>query len=136
VVEDNADAAESMQMLLSHVGHRVRLAATGDAALQTVCDFRPDVVLCDVGLPGGTDGYAVARAFRQNTDLASTVLVAITGYGRPEDQQLARDAGFDHHLTKPVRIQELQQLLASIPREGPHTDTGRPERLISAPAAW
>jgi CheY-like chemotaxis protein len=69
------------------------------------------VVLCDIGLPGGMDGYAVARALRQDPMLASTLLIAATGYGQEEDQRRCQEAGFDAHLTKPVDFTELQRLL-------------------------
>lgn len=113
VVEDNIDGAESMRMLLKHLGHEVRVAHTGPAGVVTATDWLPEVVLCDIGLPGGMDGYAVARALRENSNLDGLLLIALTGYGRDEDQQRAKEAGFDFHMTKPVDFTALQQAVAS-----------------------
>jgi len=118
VIEDNADAADSMTVLLRMAGHEVLLADTGSAGLELARELRPDVVLCDIGLPGGLDGYAVARALRADPALATTRLVAVTGYGRAEDQGRAREAGFDVHLTKPVDIEQIHGLLAAVPSRG------------------
>jgi CheY-like chemotaxis protein len=74
-------------------------------------EFRPAVVLCDLGLPGGMNGYDVARAVRADPQLAGVRLAAVSGYGQPEDQARARAAGFDHHLTKPVDPADLLRLL-------------------------
>jgi signal transduction histidine kinase len=115
VIEDSPDAAESMRMLLAMTGHQVEVSATGVAGVERAREFRPDVVLCDIGLPGGMDGYAVARALRRDAELSSVFLVAATGYGQAEDQRRAREAGFDAHLTKPVDFAELQRLLALLP---------------------
>jgi PAS domain S-box-containing protein len=114
LVEDNPDAAESMQMLLELLGHEVHLAHDGAAALPLALRYRPDVMLVDIGLPG-VDGYEVARRVRAEPELASAVLVALTGYGRPEDKQRALAAGFDLHLTKPVAPEALRGLVATLP---------------------
>jgi CheY-like chemotaxis protein len=113
VIEDKPDAAESMRLLLETFGHRVAVAHSGGAGLALAADFRPDVVLCDIGLPKGMDGYAVARALRQDRASAGTYLIALTGYGQEEDRRRSRDAGFDLHLTKPVDPRALQQILAA-----------------------
>jgi signal transduction histidine kinase/DNA-binding response OmpR family regulator len=118
VIEDNPDSAESMRMLLALSGHQVEVAPTGVSGMERAREFRPEVVLCDIGLPGGMDGYAVARAMRQDPELSSTYLIASTGYGQAEDQRRCREAGFDAHLTKPVDLAELQRLLASAPARG------------------
>jgi PAS domain S-box-containing protein len=115
IVEDNRDAAESLRLLLELGGHRVRVGHAGPAGLEAAREFRPDVVLCDIGLPGGMDGYAVARAFRADPGQAGTALVALSGYGREEDRRRACEAGFDHHLTKPVDPEVLDRLLATLP---------------------
>lgn len=112
IVEDNPDTATSMRMLLAQAGHDVRVASSGPAGVQEAHAFEPDVVLCDLGLPGGMDGYAVARALRQKPPSSSTFLVALTGYGQEEDKQRSKEAGFDAHVTKPVDFQELQRLVA------------------------
>jgi signal transduction histidine kinase/DNA-binding response OmpR family regulator len=116
VIEDNPDVAESLRVLLCLAGHEVVLAATGDSGLEKARQYHPAVVLCDIGLPGRMDGYAVARALRADGNLAGVYLVAVTGYGRPEDQRLAREAGFDAHLTKPIDLGQLRHLLAERPR--------------------
>jgi signal transduction histidine kinase/DNA-binding response OmpR family regulator len=113
VIEDNIDGAESMRMLLKHLGHEVRVAHSGPTGVVVASDWNPEVVLCDIGLPGGMDGYAVARALRENNSFDSLMMVALTGYGRDEDQQRAKEAGFDLHMTKPVDFGALQQTLAS-----------------------
>lgn len=115
IIEDHRDAAESLQMLLELSGHEVEVAFDGPSGLETGRRFRPEVVLCDVGLPRGMDGYAVARAFRADPDLRSCYLVALTGYGQAEDQRLAQEAGFDRHLTKPVDLAVLKRVVGSAP---------------------
>ncbi len=110
VVEDNRDTADSLRMLLELLGHEVAVAYTGPDGVQKAREFRPDVVLCDIGLPG-LDGYAVAGELRRDPATAGAHLIAITGYGREEDRQRSRQAGFDHHLTKPVDPRDLQPLL-------------------------
>ena len=115
VVEDNVDAADTLRELLEAWGHTVEVAHDGVAALERARAFRPDVVLCDIGLPG-MDGYAVARGIRADPALAATVLVALTGYALSEDQRRAADAGFSRHLSKPVPAHVLEDVLASLPR--------------------
>ncbi len=112
VIEDNPDAAESMGLLLELSGHEVAIAADGRQGLETARRFRPDVVLCDIGLPGGMDGYEVARQMREDPLLSRARLIALTGYGQEEDQRRAREAGFDIHLTKPADPVMLGRLLA------------------------
>jgi PAS domain S-box-containing protein len=116
VVEDNIDAAQSLRMLLKMNGHEVAVAHDGPSALAAAGSFRPGLVLCDLGLPGGMSGYDVARALRQSPETAATPLIAISGYGREEDQHRSREAGFDLHLTKPVDFARIRQILASPPR--------------------
>lgn len=112
LIEDNLDAAETLAELLGLAGHEVETAHDGPAGFQKALSSRPDVVVCDIGLPG-MNGYDVARAMRAEPSLAATVLVALTGYARPEDRQQALQAGFDHHLAKPLGLRELESLLAS-----------------------
>ncbi len=114
IVEDNRDAAESLRMLLELQGYRVAVAHTGGAALESARRLRPDLVLCDIGLPGGMDGYAVARALRADSFPPSLRLIALTGYGQEEDQRRAYEAGFDRHLTKPVDPAVLTELLDAL----------------------
>jgi PAS domain S-box-containing protein len=115
VIEDSRDAANSMKVLLGMVGHQVETASTGAAGVEAARAFHPQVVLCDIGLPGGMDGYAVARALRQEPSLASAHLIALTGYAQEDDQRYAREAGFNRHMTKPVDFAELRAVLASLP---------------------
>jgi CheY-like chemotaxis protein/anti-sigma regulatory factor (Ser/Thr protein kinase) len=110
VVDDNRDAAESLCMVLEAEGHDVRCAFSAQQALASAPEWRPDLVLLDIGLPG-MDGYEVARRLRAEPALARCCLVALTGYGQPSDQQRARDAGFDHHLVKPAPLEEISRLI-------------------------
>ncbi|MFN3652731.1 MAG: ATP-binding protein [Armatimonadota bacterium] len=110
VVEDNRDAADTLQDLLEIHGHEVHVAFTGAAGVTVAQELRPDVILCDVGLPG-KDGYEVARELRANPITASVRLIAVSGYGQLEDRVRAREAGFDLHLTKPVDPAELVELI-------------------------
>jgi CheY-like chemotaxis protein len=98
-------------------GHRVEEAATGGRGLELVRASHPEIVLVDLGLPD-VDGYAVARSLRSAPGGDVMLLVAITGYGRPEDRRQAREAGFDAHLTKPVNADELAELLSRTDGEG------------------
>jgi two-component system, chemotaxis family, CheB/CheR fusion protein len=116
IIEDHADAAESLEALLTIEGHEVQTAADGAAGLALVRTFGPDVVLCDLGLPG-MDGFAVARAIRADPALRDRRLVALSGYAQPDDVAQARSAGFDSHLAKPVTLARLRAELAA---------TGRP----------
>jgi signal transduction histidine kinase len=113
VIEDNKDAAESTRLLLMQDGHEVRTAYTGTEGVETAQTFVPHVILCDIGLPGGMSGYDVMRAVRQEPALTSVYAIALTGYGRSEDQEEARAAGFDLHLTKPVEYNDLRRALAN-----------------------
>ncbi len=110
VVDDNVDAAESLAMLLRLEGHEVRTAHSGRQAIDTVCQWRPASVLLDIGLPG-MDGYEVARRLRESPDGAGLRLVAVTGYGQPDDRSAAAAAGFDAHLVKPVSPEDVVRAL-------------------------
>jgi signal transduction histidine kinase/DNA-binding response OmpR family regulator len=111
IVDDNVDGAESLSLMLQLAGHQVQIVHNGPDALEAAPAFRPDVVLLDIGLPG-MNGYEVARRLREQPELASTLLVALTGYGQEEDRQRGREAGFDQHLVKPVDPPVLASLLA------------------------
>ena len=108
VVDDNLDSADTMAELVRIWGHDVRTAHDGLTALEAARSFNPQVVLLDVGLPG-MDGYELARRLRAE-GLAGDLLVSITGYGQEEDRRRAEEAGFDHHLTKPVDPDTLLRL--------------------------
>jgi CheY-like chemotaxis protein len=105
-----------MRFLLEHLGHEVRVAPDGEEALAAVREWRPDVVLCDIGLPGSIDGYALARMIRADPELAEIRLIAVTGYGQEGDRLRTEEAGFDLHLTKPVQPSRLVEILAAAPR--------------------
>jgi CheY-like chemotaxis protein len=113
VVDDNVDMVLSFSMLLKASGHDVQTAHDGPTAMQAALDYRPDVVLLDIGLPG-LNGYEVAKRIRQNPVLKNAVLVAMTGYGQETDRQCSQEAGFDHHLVKPADFGKLQQILATV----------------------
>jgi len=115
VVADLADAATTLQLLLRMLGHQAETAPDARAALGKAEAFDPDVVLCDIGLPGDMDGYALARALRAHRRLGHAYMVAVTRFGTPTDKEMARQAGFDAHLTKPVDPEALAPLLAGIP---------------------
>lgn len=110
VVDDNPDAAESLSMLLGMRGHEVRTASDGPSAIAAATEFRPDVVLCDIGLPL-MDGYEVVAQLRGRPELAATRFVALTGYGREEDIKRSYEAGFHLHLVKPVDVAKLDVAL-------------------------
>ncbi|HEV7519347.1 MAG TPA: ATP-binding protein [Thermoanaerobaculia bacterium] len=113
IVEDNVDAAESLRLFLELTGHEVTVAHDGSTGVARARETQPEVVLCDIGLPGEMDGYAVARALRSDPELSFTRLIALTGYGQAEDRRLASEAGFDLHLTKPTDPDALLRVLAS-----------------------
>jgi CheY-like chemotaxis protein len=110
VVDDNLDAAEGLAMLLTLKGHEVSTAYDGQGAIERAREVEPDVVLLDIGLPR-LDGFEVARRLREEHPARPMLLVALTGYGQERDRVRAREAGFDHHLLKPVRLEMLEQLL-------------------------
>ncbi len=112
LIEDDPDVSASMQFLLESLGHEVSTAAYGEQGIELARRVHPHVVLCDIALAGGMDGYAVARALRHEPALSATYLVAVTGYGQDSDEQRAREAGFDMHLTKPVEYAVLQDALS------------------------
>jgi PAS domain S-box-containing protein len=111
VVDDNVDSAETLKELLLGFGNDVRTAYDGLEAVSAAADFEPDVVLLDIGLPK-MNGYDVARRLRQQTRGRDLMLVALTGWGQEEDRKRSREAGYDHHLVKPVDLSSLRELLA------------------------
>jgi CheY-like chemotaxis protein len=113
VVDDNVDTAQTLGMLLTALRHDVRTAHDGTAALEAALDFRPNLVLLDIGLPG-LNGFEVAKRLRQQPVLSSVVLVAMTGYSQESDRLRSQEAGFDHHLVKPADFGKVQQILAII----------------------
>jgi signal transduction histidine kinase/HAMP domain-containing protein len=115
IIEDNADAATTLREALAFEGYEVAMANSGAAGLAVLDTFRPDVVLCDIGLPD-LDGYEVARRMRADPAARSVLLVALTGYASAVDKENARAAGFDLHLAKPLSIPRFGELLAGIKR--------------------
>jgi two-component system CheB/CheR fusion protein len=111
VVDDNQDTVESLAMLMRLNGHDVVTADSGPAALEAAFADDRDVIMLDIGLPS-INGYEVARRIRAQT--AKPVLIAMTGYGQPEDRLKSKEAGFDYHLTKPVDPARLQDLLSKV----------------------
>ncbi len=111
VVDDCRDAADSLALLLTVLGHQVRTAYDGPAALEMAASFLPEVVLLDIGLPG-MDGCEVACRLRERPETRDAVLVACTGYGQEADRKRCREAGFDHFLLKPFELDELQRVLS------------------------
>jgi two-component system CheB/CheR fusion protein len=112
VVEDMRDSAHALQQALILRGHDVQIAYDGKTGLELAASYKPDVVLCDIGLPD-LDGFAFARRLRAK--LGSTIcLVALSGYARAEDVARARRAGFDRHLAKPASLEEIDRVLASL----------------------
>ena len=121
LVEDNVDAAESLTLMLDFKGHATRMAHSGADALQIAREFSPEIVFLDIGLPG-MDGYEVAKRFRADPALSDTVLVALTGWGSEQDKRKAADAGFDHHMTKPVLAADMERVIEQLvpaPNAGP-----------------
>jgi signal transduction histidine kinase len=114
VADDNVDSAESLAMLLTVLGHEVKTAHDGAAAVELADRFRPDVLILDIGMPGMT-GYEAAAHVRRQPWGRGMVLAALTGWGQEDDRKRAEAAGFDHHFTKPVAADELDRFLA-----GPH----------------
>jgi PAS domain S-box-containing protein len=111
IVDDNVDAAATLDMLLRSLGHRTVVAHDGQAALDAAAAFHPDVVLLDIGLPG-MDGYQVARRMREATAGHPFRIVAITGWGQADDRAKTREAGFDLHLVKPVELTDIYRALS------------------------
>jgi CheY-like chemotaxis protein len=111
VVDDSEDAATMLFDLLAMWGHQAKIALDGPSAIQTAHEWKPEIVLLDIGLPG-MSGHAVARHLRQDSELNQITLVALTGYGQAQDRLDSAEAGFDHHLVKPVDLKQLEELLA------------------------
>jgi two-component system CheB/CheR fusion protein len=114
IVDDNLDQAESLGKVLQLLGHEIRLSFDGEDALRAAADFQPGVVLLDLGLPKRS-GYEVAQELRADPNLKNVLLIAQTGWGQDQDRRRTREAGFDHHLVKPVDVLQVQRIL-SMPR--------------------
>ena len=110
VIEDNADAADSIGQALTMVGHAVEIARSGPEGIEKARAFGPEVVICDIGLPE-MDGYEVARVMRADPVLRRATLVALTGYAGPDDMAKAKAAGFDSHVAKPPTMKTLERVV-------------------------
>jgi CheY-like chemotaxis protein len=117
VVDDNVDAAECIGVMLELKGHQVKVVHDGFAAVDAAKSEKPDVILLDIGLPG-RDGYEVAQILRADPEFTKTKIIAVTGYGKDEDRRRSKAAGMDHHLTKPVDPDDLDQLMRVLARTG------------------
>jgi CheY-like chemotaxis protein len=122
VVDDNADAAESLAAMLRLMGHQVETAPDGQAAVRVADRSRPELMLLDIGMPR-MNGHELARHVRKQPWGAATALVALTGWGDDRDRRRSLEAGFDHHLTKPVDAVSLGRLLAAMSEGGPTTNS-------------
>jgi PAS domain S-box-containing protein len=116
VIEDNADAAEVLLDAFRLAGHEVSLAIDGPSGLKLARELAPDVVLCDIGLPGPLDGYAIAQRLQADPALAGAFRIALTGYAQPDDQSRALDAGFHAHYAKPPDLTALLHVIERVPR--------------------
>lgn len=115
LIEDDQDVAEWLAQALSFSGHNVTITLGGEEGLAKAREIDPEVILCDIGLPGALDGYGVARALTRDAATARAYRVALTGYAQPSDQERAREAGFHAHLSKPPDLDVLEQLLTALP---------------------
>jgi signal transduction histidine kinase len=115
VIDDNVELAQTVGWMLEEIGHDYHLVHDGRQALKAAREYKPDAILLDIGLPV-MDGYAVCRAFREDDDFKHALIIAQTGWGQLRDKTLASEAGFDHHLVKPVAYDDLERLLASTAR--------------------
>jgi CheY-like chemotaxis protein len=109
-VDDNRDSAESLSRLLQLMGHKTMIAYDGPSGVDCAEQFHPEVALLDLGLPG-IDGYELARRIRATPWGTTVVLIAATGWGAANDRRRSREAGFDHHMVKPIDLDELERLL-------------------------
>jgi CheY-like chemotaxis protein len=119
IVDDLLDTAITMELLLEMLGHTVEVAANGLEGLDKANRFEPEIILCDIGLPGELSGYDVARILRTMPGGGRVHLVAMSGFGTPEDKARATQAGFDTHLTKPIDPALLGPMIANLPTVPP-----------------
>jgi CheY-like chemotaxis protein len=115
VVDDNADAAGMLALLLRRAGHTVDVAYSGASAMAAARAHIPQVILLDIGMPR-MNGLKVARQFREMSETQDSLIVAVTGHGREEDRERTKEAGFDHHLVKPVSPEQILELIECQPK--------------------
>jgi CheY-like chemotaxis protein len=113
LIEDNQDAGEMMEIMLSAYGHTIFLAGNGPEGLASAVMHQPELILIDIGLPE-MDGYQVAKALRDNPETRHIHLIALTGYGLEEDRQRSLEAGFDLHLVKPIHAEDLHIAIQAV----------------------
>ncbi len=111
IIEDDPDSAVSLKILLEMQKYTIEVAYDGESGIDKSLDFAPEIIICDIGLPGGLDGYDVAKIVRENELLKSATLIALSGYGQKEDVQKSIEAGFDFHLVKPPDFDKLFDLI-------------------------
>ena len=114
IIEDDADSAESLKMILEINEHSVEIASDGESGLATTRDFKPQVIICDIGLPGKINGLEIAKIIRDDDTLHPIHLIALSGYGQSEDIKKTQNAGFHHHLVKPADFDKLINLIEQI----------------------
>jgi CheY-like chemotaxis protein len=117
VIEDNPDSAEVLQTFLEIHGHEITVRNNAAAGLESAQQSVPDVIICDISLSGELDGYDVAQKIREHERLKSTFLIALSGYGRPEDKEKSKSAGFNEHFTKPTDFDALIVLINNFDRQ-------------------
>jgi len=135
VVDDNRDSADTITALLLAWGHEARTLYDAESVISVVAEFQPDVVVLDIGLPK-INGYELARQLRQSGNPRHIVLVAFTGYGQDDDQRQVREAGFDHHLLKPLEPEALEKIIDAVPAHaastsGAHSDKNGAEAALN-----
>jgi PAS domain S-box-containing protein len=113
VIDDNFDVAESMTWMLEGLAREIKVVHSGQAALEVAPEFKPDVILCDIGMPG-MDGYVTCRRLRQVPGMEKTLIAAVSGYGNEDDRRKSKEAGFDRHLVKPIGRATLEELVGSV----------------------
>jgi two-component system, chemotaxis family, CheB/CheR fusion protein len=116
VIEDNSDSAEVLQTFLEINGHEITVKHNASEGLASARVSVPDVVICDISLSGDLDGYDVAEEIRRHDGLKSIFLIALSGFGRPEDKEKSKSAGFNEHLTKPTDFDALIELINNFDR--------------------
>jgi CheY-like chemotaxis protein/two-component sensor histidine kinase len=114
LIEDNEESAELLREVLRLSGHTVWIASRGRQGIEMAQKLQPDLVLCDLGLPDGMTGFDVARELRSHSDSRNLKLVALSGYGRPEDKDRSLEAGFDAHMTKPVDVRTIGRVVSEL----------------------
>ena len=113
LIDDNEDLALAMSLLMNHIGHKAATSHNGTEGIARVKELRPDVVFCDIGLPG-MSGYEVAQLIRKDPEHKNMFLIALSGYAQAEDIARAKEAGFDLHLSKPLSVDTLRQVLNKV----------------------